>query len=157
MTTLTQDEADTLKAIEKYLLDPHSVRMPTPQTTNIYQLKYTMEGRAMQNMKVSAYRGKKNPSKVSYRLMYDDYFILIRIDTKDNTPHRNPDGTVISPLQPHIHIYREGYHDKFAYPLPNGFSDANNIMGLFLEFLSYSTILNTDKVKLVEQEVLFDE
>lgn len=156
MTVLTQAEADTLKAIEKYLLEPGRVKLPRPQTTNTYNLKYTLNSKNMQDMKVSAYRGKKNPDKVSYRLIYGDYFILLRIDTKDNTPHQNPDGTLIAPLQPHIHIYKEGYRDKYAYPLPKDFSDAENIMTLFIEFLTYSTILNADKVQLVEQEVLFD-
>ena len=34
------------------------------------------------------------------------------------SPHRNPDGTAVG--VPHLHIYREGYGDKFAYEVPPG-------------------------------------
>ncbi len=41
--------------------------------------------------------------------------VLMRLDI-DGPPHRNPDGEEIP--CPHIHIYREGYGDKWASPLP---------------------------------------
>ena len=34
------------------------------------------------------------------------------------SPHRNPDGTAVGVS--HLHIYREGYGDKFAYEVPPG-------------------------------------
>ena len=56
-----------------------------------------------------------------------------------------------------MHIYTEGYNDKFAYPLSNCFSNADDIIQLFMEFLSYSNVLNADKISMVRQEVLFDD
>lgn len=35
MDILTQDEADTLRVIEKYLIEPESVLIPPPQKTCI--------------------------------------------------------------------------------------------------------------------------
>ncbi|MDG6271690.1 DUF6978 family protein [Glaesserella parasuis] len=42
--------------------------------------------------------------------------VLVRLDI-EGPPHRNPDGEEI--ICPHIHLYREGYGDKWAYPLPD--------------------------------------
>lgn len=39
----------------------------------------------------------------------------MRLDL-DGPPHRNPDDEVIP--CPHLHIYREGYGDKWATPAP---------------------------------------
>lgn len=60
--------------------------------------------------------------------IYDDKCImLVRIDTQDATYHINPDGkTKILPYQPHIHIYKEGYGDKYAYLLPYEFSKTDD-------------------------------
>lgn len=40
---------------------------------------------------------------------------LIRIDF-EGPPHKNPDGVILK--SPHVHIYKEGYDLKWAYPLP---------------------------------------
>jgi hypothetical protein len=39
----------------------------------------------------------------------------MRLDL-DGPPHRNPDGTEIA--CPHLHMYREGYSDKWAIVAP---------------------------------------
>jgi hypothetical protein len=38
---------------------------------------------------------------------------MVRYDNKGR--HTNPDGESFD--GPHIHFYREGYNDKFAYPI----------------------------------------
>lgn len=153
---LTQHEADTLREIEKCLASPTSVRLPQRRETKLYPLWYQYNGRNKDDMTLSAFRGNKTPKKVSFRLLYSQCIILVRIDTQDPTPHTNPDGTRIAPLEPHIHIYKEGYGDKFAYPLPEEFSHTNDIIDLFMDFLAYSHVINRDQVHLVEPEVLFD-
>ena len=40
--------------------------------------------------------------------------VLARLDFASH--HRNPDGTAVG--VPHLHVYREGYGDKFAYEVP---------------------------------------
>ena len=40
---------------------------------------------------------------------------LLRLDLVDSKPHRNPDGTKISGT--HLHVYREGFGDTWAYEL----------------------------------------
>lgn len=40
--------------------------------------------------------------------------VLVRLDL-GGAPHRNPDGEEV-PV-PHLHVYREGYGDKWAVPV----------------------------------------
>lgn len=157
MNPLTQREANTLIEIEKLLTSTDTVRFPERRETKLYPVHYHRENRRYDDMTISAYRGNKNPQKVSFRLLYSQCIILLRIDTEDPTPHENPDKTRIEPFEPHIHIYKEGYGDKFAYPLPKEFTNADDIIGLFMEFLAYSHIINLNLVHIVEQEALFDE
>jgi len=42
--------------------------------------------------------------------------ILVRLEI-DGSPHRNPDDTEVP--CPHIHLYREGFNDKWAFPVPS--------------------------------------
>ena len=54
-------------------------------------------------------------------------------------PHTNPDGETIQGT--HIHIYREGYGDKWAYPLPNqDFPVINDTRTIFSEFMRFCNI-----------------
>ena len=156
MGPLTQEEADTLSVIEKLLTNPNSIRMPEQGTTKIYPVHYFREGKRNNDMSVSTYRGTIDARKVSYRLLYNNNIVLIRIDTHYRTKHINPDKTVIQPMQPHIHLYSEQHGDKYAYPLPQEFSDTEDIIALFLDFLSYSHIINVNEVQVAEQGVLFD-
>lgn len=59
--------------------------------------------------------------------------VLARLDFA--SPHRNPDGTAVG--VPHLHIYREGYGDRFAYEVPPGMlknpDDPRQVLLDFLE------------------------
>lgn len=159
--TITQEEADTLRIIEKYLANPQDVKIPKMRETRIYPAYHKCYNRRRDDLDVSAYRGGIDENKVSYRLIYKKGILLIRIDTNDKTAHINPDNkSFIPPMTPHVHIYREGYGDKFAYPLPDEFSSKGaDIEKLFIEFLQYSNFINIDELSLsiIEQEVLIYE
>lgn len=58
--------------------------------------------------------GKRGRLKVKYQTRGRRIVILARLDVNGST-HRNPDGQLIG--RDHIHFYREGYGDKWAYPL----------------------------------------
>ena len=68
MDILTQDEADTLGVIEKYLIEPESVLIPPPQKTCIHYIRYRKDGQYYDNMKLSTFRSQKNPRKVLYTM-----------------------------------------------------------------------------------------
>lgn len=61
--------------------------------------------------------------------------ILVRVDVGDTLEHTNPDGVQVSGS--HIHIYREGYDDKFAFPLNKyPFGDPADMVRTFEDFAS---------------------
>lgn len=58
--------------------------------------------------------------------------VLARLDFA--SPHRNPDGTAVG--VPHLHVYREGYGDKFAYEVPPGMlKNPDDPLQVLLDFL----------------------
>ena len=55
--------------------------------------------------------------------------VLARLDFA--SPHRNPDGTEVG--VPHLHVYREGYGDRFAYEVPAGMTIPFRYFSPFLQ------------------------
>jgi len=53
--------------------------------------------------------------------------------------HRNPDNTEVA--CPHLHVYREGYGDKWAMPLDDLFADTTDLMNLLEDFMRYCNII----------------
>jgi len=70
--------------------------------------------------------------------------ILARVDI-GGAPHRNPDGEEIQ--SPHIHLYREGYQDKWAYSLPDSFSDATNAWQTLQDFMNFCNIIKKPEIE----------
>lgn len=52
--------------------------------------------------------------RITYQQRMRKSIVLLRLDI-DNKPHKNPDGSIIGGT--HLHVYREGYNDTWAYPL----------------------------------------
>ena len=50
-----------------------------------------------------------------YQVRGRQVVVLARLDF--GAPHRNPDGEELG--VPHLHLYREGFGDKWAYPVPD--------------------------------------
>ena len=60
--------------------------------------------------------------------------------------HTNPDGKVFTGR--HIHIYREGYDDKFAFPIQEiGIQDDDDLGVVFEKVLRFWNILNYDPLQ----------
>jgi hypothetical protein len=64
--------------------------------------------------------------------------ILARLDF-GGQPHRNPDDTEIT--SPHLHLYREGFADKWAFVLPNHFTNPSDLWKTLHEFIRYCNIV----------------
>ena len=60
-------------------------------------------------------RGRIDLLKVKMQNRGRQVVVLVRLDL-GGAPHRNPDDEEIQ--APHLHIYREGYGDKWAIPVP---------------------------------------
>jgi len=42
--------------------------------------------------------------------------------------------------EPHVHIYREGFEDRWAYPIADIFDDTGGIDRTFYEFMNFCAI-----------------
>ena len=83
-------------------------------------------------------RGCINLQKVKLQTRGRKVIVLVRLDL-GGAPHRNPDGKDV-PV-PHLHIYREGYGDKWAIPVPaNRFRTTDNVWMSFEDFLQFCNI-----------------
>nr|WP_317200593.1 hypothetical protein [uncultured Psychrobacter sp.] len=130
---LTQKEARTLLAMIKV---PHEIEggLDFDHTKKLVKLK-SLDGREEFHFNVipSRYEIKK----ITYQTRARKSIILVRLDIK-GPPHRNPDDEEIP--CPHIHIYKEGYGDKWAYTLPKDFDDCTNLWDFLEEFCKFCNI-----------------
>jgi hypothetical protein len=65
--------------------------------------------------------------------------VLLRLDV-NGAPHRNPDGVEVP--CPHIHVYREDYGDKWAFPIPPGkFENLDDLNMTLDDFLTECNVI----------------
>jgi hypothetical protein len=77
-------------------------------------------------------------TKGTYQNRARGVVVLARVDF-GGAPHRNPDDQEIE--CPHLHLYREGFGDKWAIPLPGGrFTDPRDPWLLLLEFMQFVNV-----------------
>ena len=110
--SLTQAEADTLLAIEKHRADTTEWEYPDLGGGVAVPL-VSVDGR--EQFFLDLWRARINLRKGTYQNRGRQVAILARLDF-GGTPHRNPDGEEIG--SPHLHLYREGFGDKWAFPVP---------------------------------------
>lgn len=73
-------------------------------------------------------------------------YILVRLDL--NGPrHVNPDGVILE--CPHLHVHKEGYADRWAYPVPDIFSDLDNLSKTLDHFMAYCNITKPPNIERV--------
>lgn len=71
--------------------------------------------------------------------------VLYRLDI-DGAPHRNPDGEEIP--CPHLHVYREGYGDKWAVPAPaDKFPNTSDLFAALGSFMTHCNITDWPNVQ----------
>jgi hypothetical protein len=120
---LTQAEADKLMAMEKRAADEKEWLFPPPGERLAIPLT-SLDKR--ENFMLDVTRAQIKLTKATYQNRARAAIILMRLDL-DGPPHRNPDGVEVP--CPHLHIYREGYGDKWAIPAP--VSSYANTLDLF--------------------------
>lgn len=132
---LTQDEAQKLMAMEKKALDKKEWVFPGPADRIAVPLTST-DQRESFILDVTRYQMKL--SKATFQNRARVAIILYRLDI-DGPLHRNPDGEEIP--CPHLHVYREGYADKWATPAPlEKFSDTSDLFGTLYAFMQHCNI-----------------
>jgi hypothetical protein len=133
--SLTQADADALLAMEKQRVEntPYeypglggAVRVPlqSPDKRESFFLDIT--------------RSQIKLTKGTYQNRARGVVILARLDF-DGPPHRNPDDEEVP--SPHLHLYREGYGDRWAIPLsPEQFSNPSDPWTLLVDFMQFVNV-----------------
>jgi len=132
---LTQQEAEALLALEKHYLGTDHFAFPG-LGGSLHIPLHSMGRREEFNLDVT--RGRILLSKNTFQTRARKVVILARLDL-DGPSHRNPDGEEID--CPHLHLYREGYGDKWATPLPEAFCGIDDTMQLLDTFMDYCRIV----------------
>ncbi len=132
----TQSEADALLALAKYCLDQRPRDYPPRGIGQTIEL-FSQDKREVFLLDVE--RSSINLSKGKYQTRARQIVILARL-CFGGPPHRNPDGEDVP--RPHIHIYREGFADKWAFQLPvDDFSNQTDLWALLQDFMGYCNIV----------------
>ena len=83
-------------------------------------------------------RGRIDLKKGTYQNRARQVVVLVRLDFGGPT-HRNPDGVEIA--CPHFHVYREGYGDKWALPVPaDRFPNLGDLWVTLEDFMRYCNV-----------------
>lgn len=140
--TLSQAEADALLAMEKHAEEVRSWTFPAlggklsiPLVSN--------DGRERFLLDFS--RGSIEVRKVKLQTRVRQTVVLARVDLH-GANHLNPDDSEVP--CPHIHVYREGYGDKWAYPLSHfqTFRDPGNLWVTLEDFYVHCNVTQPPSV-----------
>jgi len=132
---ITRDEADKLIAMEKKATDQTQWTFPGPADRIVVPLT-SFDRRENFLLDVTRYQIKL--AKATFQNRARIVIILYRLDM-DGAPHRNPDGQEIP--CPHLHVYREGFGDKWAIPAPaDKFREASNLFSTLDAFMDHCNI-----------------
>ncbi|MCF7809651.1 hypothetical protein K9N50_01545 [bacterium] len=132
---ISQTEADILIAMEKIRADLDVYEYPglggkviIPLLSRDQKIDFLLD----------IERGRINLLKGKYQNRTHRAIILVRIDF-GGAPHRNPDGEEIT--CPHLHLYREGFGDKWAFQIPiSKFPNINDPWDCLFDFMKYCNI-----------------
>jgi len=129
---LTTREAEQLIAMKKIFL----------RATNPIVLNESFEERfalisenKQEHFLLDVKQGRIDLSKLRYQNRYEETIPLVRFESKG--VHENPDGEIIKGA--HIHIYKEGYGDKFAFPAKE-FEDSEDVLKTINKFCEFCNI-----------------
>lgn len=132
---LTQAEADSLIAMEKHRQDDREWKYP--DFGGKLEIPLNSVDRREQ-FRLDVWRGGINLRKNTLQNRGRRTVVLVRLDLH-GAPHRNPDGQMID--SPHVHVYREGYGDKWAIPLPSErFRDIDDTPQVIEDFMRFCNV-----------------
>jgi Family of unknown function (DUF6978) len=131
---LSQAEADTLIQMRKRFLRPVAIRLP-PGTDQSNEL---VGDDPREHFLLDLWRGRIRLTKVKYQTRDRSVIVLVRL-CLDFAPHPNPDGSMVG--RNHLHVYREGYGDKWAIDLdPSQFPSPSDMWDSLTRFCEYCNI-----------------
>ncbi|MFH1703080.1 MAG: hypothetical protein ABIB41_06580 [Nitrospirota bacterium] len=153
---LTQAEADALFAMPKKPKSSDSLNFPHAGGKLLAEF-ISLDGREVFLFNIN--RASIAVSKCTYQKRARQVEILRRLDI-DGSPHPNPAVETV-PLEflvpyngleipcPHLHIYVEGFADKWAIPAPtdlmNSNADLYTVMESFLKYCNVQEMPNIER------------
>ena len=141
-TNLTQNEADALIAMEKHRADNNLYDFPS--LGGFIPAPLRSSDRREQFL-LDLSRGRIDLLKVKCQNRARQVVILLHLDL-GGSPHRNPNGEEIP--CPHLHVYREGYGDRWAIPVPaDGFKNLADAWETLEDFMSYCNITQPPNIR----------
>jgi hypothetical protein len=140
---ITQAEADALMAMEKHFVDEKDWTFPAAGEGIALELS-SVDKR--ENFMLDVTRAQIKLTKATYQNRGRRAIILLRLDL-DGPPHRNPDGEEIP--CPHLHIYREGFGDKWAVLAPNDrYSNTLDLVSTCEAFMQHCNITGPTRMQI---------
>lgn len=132
---ITQAEADALIAMEKHRATEDRISFPMGGQSLVLALQ-SADKREQFMLDVRCARIDLHKVKMQSRGR--QVVVLVRLDL-GGAPHRNPDDVEIP--APHLHIYREGFGDKWAVAVPAElFRNTDDVWATFKDFLLFCNI-----------------
>ena len=132
---LTQAEADALIAMEKHRATEDRSDFPMGGQSLVLALQ-SSDRREQFLLDLS--RGRIDLLKVKMQNRGRQVVVLVRLDL-GRAPHRNPDDEEIP--APYLHVYREGYGDKWAIPVPaDRFRVTGDLWATLEDFMRFCNI-----------------
>lgn len=132
---LTQAEADALIAMEKHRATESRSDFPMGGQSLVLPLQSADK---REHFMLDVSRGRIDLRKVKMQNRGRQVVVLVRLDLS-GAPHRNPDDVEIP--APHLHIYREGFGDKWAVAVPaERFPNIDDVWGTLEDFLRFCNI-----------------
>ena len=132
---LTQAEADALIVMEKHREDDTCWDYPGLGGSISIPL---VSWNKRENFRLDVSRGHIDLLKGTYQNRVREIIVLVRLDF-GGPPHRNPDGEDMP--CPHFHIYREGFGDKWALPVPaDKFPNPADLWQTLEDFLHFCNV-----------------
>jgi hypothetical protein len=132
---LTQAEADALLAMEKHRADER--RWTYPGLGGRLDIPLISADKR-EHFILDISRGRINIARTKYQNRARQVIVLARVDIA-GAPHRNPDDEEIP--CPHLHVYREGFGDRWAQHLPSArFRNAADPWLVLQDFLRFCSI-----------------
>lgn len=146
---LTQSEADALIAIRKKKATEESYDFPLSGESLTIPIVSIDE---REPFLIDINRARIRLAKCTYQERHHSIIILVRLDV-DGQPHTNPEvsSVPISYLAPyngqtvqcpHLHLYVEGFMDKWAIPSPSDkFPKTDDLYATLYDFFRYCNII----------------
>lgn len=132
---IPQIEADWLLSMKKQRIN--ELRYSYPGTGSLIIDLESEDKR--EKFILDIHRARIDLKRGNYQTRARTSIVLARLDFF-SSPHRNPDGNEID--CPHMHIYKEGYGHKWAYPITKDhFKNIDDLWLTLKDFMKFCNIV----------------